>query len=132
MQIVIDADNAILGRLAAFAAKQALNGNHIVIVNSEKAIIIGGEKDILAKYKKRRARGKGSLKGPYFPSKPAAILKRVIRGMLPYKKAHGKEAFKRTRCYEGLPTKYKDAKKIISKREKPFKFITLEKLCKLL
>ena len=49
---VIDAENAILGRLASYVAKQVLKGEEIVIVNSEKAIITGNKKNIQKNYKK--------------------------------------------------------------------------------
>ena len=42
-QIVIDATNATMGRLASYVAKQALLGKQIAIVNSEKAIITGNK-----------------------------------------------------------------------------------------
>ena len=37
----IDADNLILGRMATTAAKSALAGENVVIVNCEKAIVTG-------------------------------------------------------------------------------------------
>jgi len=36
MKITINAENQVLGRLATYAAKQALLGNTIVVINSEK------------------------------------------------------------------------------------------------
>ncbi len=79
-QAVIDATDAVLGRLASFIAKEALLGKKIVILNSEKAIIKGNKKDIVEDYKRKRARG--SIKGPHFPSNPEMIFKRAVRGML--------------------------------------------------
>ena len=40
-KIIIDAEGEIRGRVASFAAKQALQGNEIVILNSEKALVSG-------------------------------------------------------------------------------------------
>ena len=48
--MIINANNLILGRLASFAAKQALLGEKIEIVNSEETVIIGSKKVIYAKY----------------------------------------------------------------------------------
>ena len=39
--MIINADNLVLGRMAAIAAKQALLGEDVRIVNCEKAIITG-------------------------------------------------------------------------------------------
>ncbi len=36
--MIIDANNATAGRLASFAAKKALQGNEIFIINCEKAL----------------------------------------------------------------------------------------------
>ena len=47
---VIDGTNAVLGRLASYAAKQALQGEEIAIVNSEQIIITGNKKNIKAHY----------------------------------------------------------------------------------
>lgn len=105
-EIIIDAENAVAGRLACFAAKKALLGNNIVVLNSEKAIIIGKKKVILEKYFHMRSLGKGVQKGPFFPSRPDMLLRRMIRGMLPWDRTRGREAFKRVYCFKGIPEKY--------------------------
>ncbi len=43
-KIIINAENGSFGRVASFAAKQALLGNEVTVVNSEKAIITGNKK----------------------------------------------------------------------------------------
>ncbi len=134
--LVIDATNLILGRLASFAAKKALEGEEIVIVNSEKAVISGKKDSIFEFYKQRRARG-NPLKGPYYPRMPDRILRRAIRGMLPWHKPRGREAFKRVMCYIGIPEKYKN-QEFISIKEADYSklkktgFITLGKLAEML
>lgn len=130
-KIIIDGKNGVLGRLAALAAKKALQGKDVVVCNCNEIIIKGKPKSILAHYKERRVRGRGSLKGPYFPSKPAAIVRRAIRGMLPYKKVRGKSAFKRVFCYAGMPASYTDKEKLNFKKSTA-EFITLARLCELL
>src|SRR5665647_3512969 len=82
---VIDANGLILGRLASTVAKQLLSGDDkIYIVNAEKAIISGSKAATLREYRETRERGATEF-GPYFPKRPDRILKRTIRGMLPYK-----------------------------------------------
>lgn len=107
--MLIDGRNLILGRLSAFVAKKALLGERIIIVNSEEVVISGNKKNILDKYKQKVSRG-DPYKGPFFPRTADRILRRTIRGMLPFKRARGKEAFKRVMCYKGVPDKYKNEK----------------------
>ena len=128
-EIIINAENAVLGRLASYAAKQALLGKNIVIVNSEKAIIVCKEKDIVERYARKRARGGWGLSGPNFPSTPDRILKRTIRNMLPIRKRRGKEALKRVKCYLGLAGF--EGKKMI-KSGKGKQGVSLERISKLL
>ncbi len=103
--IIIDATNLILGRLATVAAKQALLGEDVVVVNCEKAIITGDRGMVLDKYLQKIHRG-APLQGPYYPKQPDRIVRRIIRGMLPRKKAQGQAAFKRVMCYLGVPVQY--------------------------
>ena len=104
--VVIDGENAKMGRLASFAAKQALQGKEVIIINSEKTIITGKMTFIKNGYLIKRARGGSALKGPDFPRKPEMILKRTIRGMLP-KYGRGEEALHNIKCFEGAPSEFK-------------------------
>ena len=130
-QIIIDATNATLGRLASYVAKQALQGNEIIIVNVERAVVTGRKKNILEHYHQRISRGGTAQRGPYFPRTPERIMKRTIRGMLPnYRMGRGKEAFKRIRCYEGIPEKYKEVKMIKAGKEKHTTYMNIEQISK--
>ena len=111
-KIIINAENAVLGRLASFSAKQALLGKKIIILNSEKAVISGNRANIIGKYLKMR-----KFKKVKFPSQPEQILKRTIRGMLSYKMGRGEAAFKNIRCYKGIPAEFEKEKKVKSGRE---------------
>ena len=44
--IVVDAKDSILGRVAAYVAKQALKGEEVAVVNCNKIIISGKKKSI--------------------------------------------------------------------------------------
>jgi large subunit ribosomal protein L13 len=127
-KIVIDGKNAILGRLASYVAKQVLLGKEIAIVNSEKIVISGKPKSIIGEYKDVRQKGGSALKGPFFPKKSERIVKRTIKGMLPYKKGRGAEALKKIKCYDGVPGEFKDSKKIVSGKEKNLRTIKIEDL----
>jgi len=107
---IINAKNSILGRLSSIIAKRLLNGEKIIIVNADKGLISGKGDFIAAKYLKRwRIKTKSNpLKGPFHPREPDKILKRTIRGMLPYHKNRGKEAYHRLVVYRDFPEKFKE------------------------
>lgn len=128
MKVVIDAEGGVLGRVAAYAAKQALQGKEVVVVNSNKALITGEKLDILGKYKKARARGGLSQAGPYFPKTPERIMKRTIRGMLPPRQFRGDSAYDRVMCYNKTPTEFEHVKKISLKKEIKYKAMELSQL----
>ena len=129
-EIIIDATEGILGRIAAYAAKQSLLGKSVIIVNSNEAIITGDKKVILEKYKSLRAKGGASLKGPKMSKAPERILKRTIRGMLSHKQARGREALKRIMCHNSLPTEFENAEKLLFKRPIKTNILTLKELSK--
>ena len=130
----IDATNLIVGRLATVAAKKALLGEVVNIVNCEKAVVTGNKKSILLAFKRKRDMGIPS-KGPFFPRSPERIVKRVIRGMLPYKREKGMKAFKRIKCYVGVPEDIKNLETIkeanVSKMPN-LKYLKLEEISKYL
>lgn len=106
---VIDATNLVLGRLAANVAKRVLKGEQIDIVNAEKAIVIGSRESILEEYRQKYLVG-SQRKGPFYSRMPDKIVKRTIRGMLPYRTAHGREALERIRVYIGVPEGFDTSK----------------------
>ncbi len=129
-KIIIDATNATLGRLASYAAKKALQGNEIIIVNSESAVITGNRESIIERYDTLRKKGGSSQKGPHIIRKSERILKRSIRGMLgDHREGRGREAWKRIRCYDSVPEEFKNEKMIKSGKVLLHKkYITLKHL----
>lgn len=128
-KIIVDGSGAVFGRLCSFAAKKALEGHEVIIVNSEKTIMTGNKKDIIEKYGSLRKKGGHSQKGPKYSKIPYMMLKRGIKGMLPdFRKGQGKEAFKRVKCYDDIPEKLKDEKIIKVNAPKKLKFIKLKEL----
>jgi large subunit ribosomal protein L13 len=99
--VVVDARNCILGRVASEVAQRALAGERVAVVNAEDAVITGTEEDVMSTYRKRA--DVGSDRGPYYPKRPDRLFKRAIRGMVPYKKPRGREAFENVRVYVGNP-----------------------------
>jgi large subunit ribosomal protein L13 len=128
-KIVIDAEGEIFGRLCSFAAKQALEGHDIIILNCEKSIISGTKNDILKKFREDRARGGRSLKGPHHSKIIHFIMKKSIRGMLPdFRWGEGKAAFTRIKCHEGIPTEFAKEKPIKLNTNKPNRYIQLKEV----
>ncbi len=116
---VIDGKNAVMGRLASYAAKEALKGEDIAIVNCGEIIITGNKKSIEADFEVKRNRIGHSQKGPKHPKSSEKIVKRVIRGMLPeHRSGRGKIAFKKIRCYNKVPKEFEETKKIIAGKGK--------------
>jgi large subunit ribosomal protein L13 len=99
--VVVDARDCIVGRVASNVAERALDGERVAVVNAERAVITGNEEDTMEVYRKRV--DVGSDRGPYYPKRPDRIFKRAVRGMLPYKSTRGREAFENVRVYVGDP-----------------------------
>ena len=108
--LVYDATDKILGRLASLVAKQLMSARkagreqRVIIYNAEHAVVSGPKTRVLAnydgKYKLNHAR-----KGPFYPRMPDQILKRTVRGMLPYQKnSSGRGALRDLRVMIGKPS----------------------------
>ncbi len=105
--MIINAENMILGRLGAYIAKKSLFGEEIKVVNCKDAVIVGKKKEILGRYKQKQERTT-PRKGPFIPKTPDRFVKRTIRGMLPYKKERGRNAFERIICFNSIPESLKN------------------------
>jgi ribosomal protein uL13 len=109
--MIIDGKNAILGRLAAYVAKEALKGEEIAIVNCEQIVITGNKEFIKNKLEGKRKRLGTALMGPKVSRTNEKIVKRTIRGMLPnYRVGRGRVAFKKIKCYVGIPKEFSNKK----------------------
>ena len=105
--MIIDAKDTILGRLCSFAAKQALLGKKVDVVNCEEAYVSGQKAATFENYIRRIDR-KAPNKGPYLYRRPDMFVRRTIRGMLPFKRSRGRDAFKNVMCHVGVPEKFKN------------------------
>ena len=133
MVSIIDAEGAILGRMCTNVAKRLLGGEQIAIVNSEKAIITGKKSAIKKRYTQKREVGT-YRKGPFYPRMPDQIVKRSVRGMIPYQTPHGRTAYKNLKCYIGIPKEFegKPFEKIEEANKQPVEYMTIEGLSKFL
>ena len=134
--VIIDAEGAILGRLSTYVAKRLLAGESIDLVNVEKMVISGQPESTIRDYKaKLEIRSKyNPLRGPFHYRQPDRFVRRTIRGMLPYKKPRGKDAYHRLKCHIAVPKEFEKAKVIkiaeASSAKLSRKKITVGELCK--
>ena len=128
---IIDGKGAVLGRLASYVAKEVLKGEETIILNCEQIIITGSKKNIEESFHEKRSRVGSSQKGPKHSKSSEKIVKRTIRGMLPeHRFGRGREAFKRIKCYVGIPKEFQESKTIKAGKEKPNKFIQIKEVSK--
>ncbi len=131
--ILINADGLIVGRMASKVAKKLLNGEKVIIVNAEKAVISGKKKSKVAETKKFLEVG-APMKGPFHYRRPDKILRKTIRGMLPFKQPKGKTAFRKLKIFINVPEDLKDQKMIIFREAQVSKlkgpYLTLAELAK--
>ncbi|MHA1267659.1 MAG: 50S ribosomal protein L13 [Candidatus Helarchaeota archaeon] len=102
---IIDANGLILGRLASKVAKLLLLGEKIIVINAEKAVISGNKKERIKRYKDRQniRTHYNPIKGPFWYKTPSQLVRRTIRGMLPWKNDRGRRAYKNLKVFMGIP-----------------------------
>jgi large subunit ribosomal protein L13 len=128
---IYDAENMVVGRLAAKAAKAAILGDNIVIVNVEKAIITGNRRTVIESFKTKFdiKTSYNPSRGPFHERRPDKMVRKMLRGMLPWPTPRGKAAYKRIKVYIGIPEQYIEAEKIVIEgakyRSMKQKFITV-------
>lgn len=107
--MIIDGEGLVLGRLASKVSKILLSGENVTVLNAEKIMISGNRDWAYQKYKQRIDRASISNPrdmGPKYPRRPDDIFRRTVRGMVPYKKSKGREAYKRLRVHVGIPKEF--------------------------
>jgi len=104
--VMIDATGLILGRMASIIAKRLLQGETIIVINAERAVVSGKR---LSKVREAKAflDVGHPRKGPFHPRRPDQIVRRTIRGMLPWKNPKGQEAYKRLKVFIEVPEEFK-------------------------
>jgi len=106
---IINAEGLIIGRMASIVAKRILNGEEITIVNAEKAVISGKRKSRVMEAKTFLEVG-APERGPFHYRRPDRIVRKTVRGMVPYKEPKGKQAYKRLKVFIGIPAELKEQK----------------------
>jgi len=111
----IDGAGHMMGRLATTVAKAALQGNKVVVLRSELINLSGNFYRNKLKYLAflRKRCNVNPARGPFHYRAPSEIFKRVVRGMVPHNTARGKEALKRIKVFEGMPSPYDKKKRVV-------------------
>lgn len=142
--MIIDAEGLVLGRVCTVAAKSALLGEDVIVVNAEKAVISGRKEMVMAKeLRKLEIKNLGNPQhGPFHQKKPDRFVRRAIRGMLPWHKHRGREAYRKVMVYMGVPAE--EIKKVynvdikqakiekLNNMKKPVEGVTVEEVCKVI
>ena len=105
---VIDADGLVLGRMASVIAKRLLAGETIELVNAQNVVISGNKVKLVEEWKEFVHVG-GFGKGPVHHRRPHEIVRRTVRGMLPYRIPKGEAAYKRLHVHLGVPEEFAKA-----------------------
>ncbi|MBT3450521.1 50S ribosomal protein L13 [archaeon] len=132
---IYNADGILLGRLCSLVAKDLLLGEEVKILNCEKVMISGARTEVFANMKQKQDRRGYPLKSAKRPRTSELFVKKVVRGMLPWRTARGKEAYTRLKCYIGVPEEFSNQKTITfekaSYKKLPnLKYITVREVIK--
>ena len=107
--VIVNAEGLILGRMASQVAKKLLNGEEVIIVNAEKAILSGKRKSKIAEAHLFLEVG-APKRGPFHYRRPDRIVLKTVSGMLPIRQTKGKNALSRLRVFMGIPEELKKQK----------------------
>jgi large subunit ribosomal protein L13 len=108
---LVNAEGQIAGRMCSKIAKLLLNGEEVTILNAEKVVFSGKKKSKIAEAHLFLEVG-APERGPFHYRRPDRFLRKMVRGMVPYKQPKGKAAYKRLKAYMGVPVEFKDQKMI--------------------
>jgi large subunit ribosomal protein L13 len=131
--VVIDASGAVVGRLSARVAKLLLSKQEVELINADKALMVGSLGAAKEKYSsRRRQQNKRTPEdSPVWPRAPHMLLRRIVRGMLPYKSQRGRDAYRRLKVVVGAPSgAAKPARVPEASSEQKHGTFTLSELCK--
>jgi len=114
-EIVVDAKDHLVGRLASIVAKQLLEGKRVTLVRCEKLTQSG--KFIRNKFKfllfLRKRRSANPKFGHHHHRSPSRLFFRAVRGMIPHKTQRGQKALSKLKVYEGVPQVYENTKTVV-------------------
>ncbi len=104
--LIIDAEGAVLGRLATYVSKLLQEGYRVYVVNIEKAVVSGEKRMVIEGYRvwlRIKTLRNPQKRSPKRPRNPISIFKRTVKGMLPKNFLKGREALTHLKAYIGVP-----------------------------
>jgi large subunit ribosomal protein L13 len=135
--IVVDAEGAILGRLASYVSKALQEGYRVYVVNAEKAVVSGNPKMVKDSYRiwlELKTLRNPQKMSPKRPRSPISIVKRAVKGMLPKDNWKGMQSMRRLKVYIGVPRELERKAKLklrdTDSSRLGRKFITVEEVAK--
>jgi large subunit ribosomal protein L13 len=131
--VVIDAQGAVVGRLGARVSKMLLSGKQVEIINADKAVMLGSLSAAKERFLSRRGQQnkRNPEESPKWPRAPHLLLRRMIRGMLPWSSQRGRDAYHRLKVSAGqAPEGGKSQTVKEASSEGKHGMFTLAELCK--
>jgi large subunit ribosomal protein L13 len=103
--MIVDAKGLVAGRLASKVAKAVINGESVIVVNAEEAVIVGNKDNILEKFKTRvdAAVKSNPHYGPKYSRIPDRMFRRMVRNMFPTKKRVKERLVKKLEVFNSIP-----------------------------
>ena len=118
-EVIIDAKGHMLGRMAAYIAKELLSGQRVVIVRAEEVLLSGilfTKRADFLEFLNKISNTNPRHGGPYHFRAPSRMIWKAIKGMLPRKTSRGKAALERLKIFEGVPFPYSNRKRQVMPR----------------
>jgi large subunit ribosomal protein L13 len=111
--MIVDVKGLVAGRIATKVAKALINGESVVVLNAQDAVVVGNPTSIMEKYGRRvEARVLSNPhEGPKYSRIPSKIFRSMVRNMLPTKKRAKERLIKFLKVYNGLPVGTDEHKK---------------------
>lgn len=113
--IVVDGKGHLKGRLAAYVARELLNGQRVTVVRCESVLVSGSLYRNKLKYMEfmHKTMSSNPRRGVQHHRAPSRIIWRTIRGMIPHKTKRGAAAMGRLKCFDGCPLSWNAKKKMV-------------------
>ncbi len=130
-EIIIDAEGAILGRLASKIAQLLKEGYEVYVINAEKAVVSGEKQRVIEGYKiwlSLRTLRNPEKSSPRRPRNPVSIVKYTVRGMLPKSFNKGRARLSKLRVFVGVPKELEDKEVVKLATRKSRKVVTVAEI----
>lgn len=116
--VVINANDHIMGRLAATVAKHLLRGERVTVVRCEGLVMSGPFRRNKLKFVRwfHKRHVTNPKRGPFHYRAPSLVFARVVRGMIPYKTKRGAWCMRRLIALDGCPPPYDKMKAFVCPR----------------